>query len=498
MGISFAAPSVIRLPEDSTKVRTFLEYVDNDVKYQLQKTRMNYQWKRRDPDGHAAKIEELKLRQKRTLMMLDQSGTPYTYAGLWRDFKLTFGWDLDQSLNIPQASFSLPWAHVPDFKARYYQEESVDALFDNAKYGPAAVELPTGSGKSRIIEEICKRNPVPTTVITPSKTITNQLHKEMVHLFGGRYVGKYGAGRHDLGKLFTVCTGQALTNIEPNTEEWDFFVKTQQFVWDESHTTPADTMERVALGLLRDVPARFFVSATQMRNDGTDMLLKGITGPVVYRKEFKKLVDQGFLARPYFHMFEVPAFGPTGSRDGKTEVRNQLHLNPHVNKLAAEFAQKSVTISNRQTIILLEEFNQFLALKPYLTIPYEFAHGGIPDREVVDGVNLKDNFPREQWKPDVDAMVDRFNRGETKLLIGTSAISTGVDTKPTGSLVYLQGGTSETKVKQGIGRGTRITDAKKDLFVADFRVVGSKMMERHANERVVIYNSMGDVVEHRI
>lgn len=498
MSMSFATSSVIRLPEDNQKVRELLEYLDHDVKFQMQKVRTNYQWKRRDPEGHAAKLLALKAVERKTLLMLDGAGNPYTYSGLWRDFKRTFGWDLDKSLDIPQAAFSIPWAHVPEFKSRYYQDEGVEALFANAKFGPSAIELPTGSGKSRIIEEICKRNPVPTTIITPSKTITNQLHKEMTWLFGGKYVGKYGAGRHDLGKLFTVCTGQALANVEPDTEEWRFFGKTSQFVWDESHTTPASTMERVALGVLRDVPARFFVSATQMRNDGTDMLLKGITGPVVYRKDFKELVNEGFLARPYFHMFEVPTFGPAGSRDHGTEVRNQLHLNPHVNRLAAEFAQKCVTISNRQTIILLEEFNQFLALRQFLTMPFEFAHGGIPDRELVDGKELKDMFPREQWKPDVDAMVDRFNKGETKLLVGTSAISTGVDTKPAGAIVYLQGGTSETKVKQSIGRGTRVTDDKKDLFVADFRVIGSKMMTRHADERVVIYNSMGDVVEHRI
>lgn len=498
MNMTFVTPSVVRIPESTAKVQEYLQYVDHAVKYQLQRVRQNYSWKRRDPAGHALKMEELKAIQKKSILMLDANQTAYTYSGLWQDLRTCFGWELDGGLAIPQAKHALPWSHVPEHEIRYYQDEAVDALFANAKYGPCAIELPTGAGKSRIIHELCKRNPVQTVIVTPSKTITNQLHLEMVHLFGAKFVGKYGAGRHDIGKRFTVCTGQALTNIEPGTDVWDFFQKTEQFAWDESHTTPALTFEKAALGLLGNCPARFFVSATQMRNDGAGILLKGITGPTVYSKEFKELVNGGFLARPTFHMFNVPAYGATGSRDPKSEIKSQLHLNPNVNRLAAEFAEKSWKLANRQTIILLEEFDQFLALRKFLTMPFEFAHGGAPARSDDKGKKSFDWMPEEYRNSDVEAIVKRFNAGETKLLIGTSAISTGVDTRPVGSLVYLQGGTSEIKVKQSIGRGTRVTHNKKDLSVMDVRVVGSPMMERHADERVPIYESMGEVVEHTI
>lgn len=493
--MTLLTPSTVTLPEASPKVQEFLTYTDHDVKYMLGKLRQNTRWKRSDPDGHAARVEELKAQLKKSVMMTGPDGRPFTYSGLWHELRREFGWELAKGLDIPTAANQIPWAHVPEFQDRYYQVEAPDALFANAKYGPCAIELPTGAGKSRIIENICKRNPVQTTIVTPSKNITNQLWKEMSHLFGPKYVGKYGDGRHDLGKLFTVCTGQALGHVAQDTDAWRFFGNTKQLLWDESHTTPASMFEVVAIGLLGNCPIRFFISATQMRNDGTDIILKGITGPVVYRKDFKELVNEGFLARPTFYMFKVPAYGYAGSRDAKTEISSQLHKNPNVNSIAAEFAQKAVRLSNRQTLILVEEFSQFLELRKYINTPYEFAHGGVPDREMFEGTQLKDLFPREQWKPDVEAIVDRFNAGQTKLLIGTSAISTGVDTRPVGALCYLQGGTSEVKVKQGIGRGTRVTEFKKDVAIMDVKVVGSPMMERHADVRADIYRSMGEFME---
>jgi type I site-specific restriction endonuclease len=163
--------------------------------------------------------------------------------------------------------------------------------------------------------------------------------------------------------------------------------------------------------------------------------------------------------------------------------------------LAAEFAHKAITLANRPTVILIDEFSQFLALKNYITIPFEFAHGGASNRENASGVKLKDILPKEYWESDVEAIVDRFNKGETKLIIGTSAISTGIDLRPTGCLIYLQGGLSEVKVKQAIGRGTRVTPTKKDVIVVDFKVNGSPSMERHANARMDIYAELGDVEE---
>jgi type I site-specific restriction endonuclease len=80
-------------------------------------------------------------------------------------------------------------------------------------------------------------------------------------------------------------------------------------------------------------------------------------------------------------------------------------------------------------------------------------------------------------------------------LIGTSAIATGVDLRPTGCLIYLQGGKSEIAVRQGLGRGTRIVPGKKDFWVVDFNVPMSPTLMRHYRARKEIYETMGKVEE---
>ena len=198
-------------------------------------------------------------------------------------------------------------------------------------------------------------------------------------------------------------------------------------------------------------------------------------------------MKQEFLAEPIVKIFHVPCAPDPGHQDAQTETRNQLYMNSHVNSLTAQITEKAVKLANRQVLILIDEFDQFMKLKNYLNVGYEFVHG-TPSKEA------KEFLPKEYWDCDVEASVKRFNSGECRVLIGTSAISTGVDLKPVGCLIYLQGGTSEIKVKQSLGRGTR--PCKKDFWYVDFKVMGSQTMERHLDSREKFYLEFTDKVEH--
>lgn len=482
-------PARVHLPSDSEEIKRFLTFRDRGVDFLIKKHKSNYRWKNSTGDGWADRLEELELQKTKTLLFYDEDGLPYTYSGLTNDLVKRFGFQVKNELKAPQEGRMMPWATQPS-PMRYYQAEAVKSLIE-ARHG--AISLPTGSGKSILIFNILKELRLKSVVMTPSASITDQLYREAIKLFGKKYVGKYGDGKKDLDKMFTFATGQALTRIEPGTEAWDVLSSVDVVISDESHTVPASTFEKVMLGPLSKAYYRFFVSATQMRTDGNEMILRGIIGPIVYSKEFKELVDDGYLAKISTRIFSVPAHGQPGHPDPNTETRNQLYLNPNVNKLAAQLAYKSVTLLNRPVVILIDEFSQFMMLKNYITIPFDFVHGGITNRENKNGMSLRDIVPQEYWKCDIEKSVKDFNDGKTKILIGTSAISTGVDLRPTGVLIYLQGGLSEIKVKQGVGRATRVTDTKKDAFVFDFNVIGSPTMERHLEGRRSIYEELGEV-----
>jgi DNA repair protein RadD len=477
-------PTRLYLPTDEDSVKRALSFVDKGVGFQISKLKKNFRWKNSDPLSFQQRLDELKEQQTRSLLMYDEDGKPYTYSGLAYHLHSIFKWNLESKVELDDQSKIIPWQKEP-FEMRPYQKESVERLL-KARHG--AISIPTGGGKSLILLNLCKRDPRKTLIVTPLTNITTQLYDDFLKYFGKKYVGMYGDGKKDTDKLFTVATAQSLTRLEQGTEEYSDLEKIEVLMFDESHATPADTFESVCMGLARNAKCRYFTSATQLRTDGSELLLKGITGPVVYSKQFSELVDEGYLAKPVTKIFRVKT-GSNRYDDPKTETRNNLYLNPNVNELAAVLANKAVSVAGRQTVILIEEFRQFNALYPHIKVPFEFVHGGVTTKET------KDLVPTDYWKTDPRGAVERFNKGETKLLIGTSAISTGVDLQPVGCLIYMQGGISEIKVRQAIGRGTRIPRGsdKKDFWLIDFMVTGSSTLERHCNERIEIYKDMGDV-----
>src|ERR1019366_5197404 len=163
-----------------------------------------------------------------------------------------------------------------------------------------------------------------------------------------------------------------------------------------------------------------------------------------------------------------------------------LYSNPVVNSMAADVANWAGLQAKRPTIIIIEEFKQFLNIRNSLKCQYSFIHGGIDKKN-------KEVIPQEYWDIDREQIISDFNSGKIQCLIGTSAIATGVDLKPTQCNIYLQGGLSEIKVRQAVGRGTRICPEsnKIDCINFDFKVMGSKTLERHAEARMEIYRTMG-------
>jgi superfamily II DNA or RNA helicase len=475
-------PTKIILPEVSDRVKSFLTIQDKGQLYLIHRAKQNFRWKNSDPEKFEEHINKLKEGVYKCLFKQDKNDQFYTYSGLAQELQNYFKWGYKDLIQYPESKI-VPYDKVPP-TLRPYQREAVDALLA-AKHG--AISLPTGSGKSLVILTLAKELGLKTIIMTPSGAITEQLYQDFKKYFGQKYVCKYGDGSKKTDKTFVVATAQALTRIAPETKEWQNLHKADVFISDESHTVPASTFEQVCMGIAANAPYRFFVSATQIRSDGSELLLKGITGPIVYSKDFKDLVSEKYLAQPRFKIFRVPS-NPLvpASSDPNTETRNQLYTNPNVNKLAAEICAKAVNLLNKQVVIMVDEFKQFLALKAFMTVPFDFVHGGVSK-------DAKDYVPAEYWDCDREKSIKDFNDGTIRVLIGTSAISTGVDLRPTGMIIMLTGGKSEVQVKQAIGRGTRLVEGKKDFWVIDFDVAGSPTMDRHLKARQAYYEEFGQV-----
>lgn len=483
-------PTTIRIPKSDLtdlqvqQVKARLSYVDKKVQYDLTRLKNRARWM--DEEDFEREQKELKSKLNVCLFFEDVDSF-WSYSGLCDVVGEILKCEVHNGITYPEPQL-LPWVVEPP-TMRPYQKEMVQKLLQ-CRHG--GVSVGTGLGKSIALINLVKQLGLKTMVMAPSGSIAEQLYGDFVKFFGKRYVGRAFGGKKEYKKLIVVATGQTLTRIEEGTEGWEECSKISVFIADEAHVVPATTFQYVCLGPLKNAQYRFFFTATMMRNDGSDTLLRGITGPTVFEMTVREGVNTGFLAKPIFHVYDAPSNGDFISDDPARMTRHHLYHNPVIMRHAGNLANMAVK-SGLPVLILIDEVDTFTKILPYLKYEVGFAHGTLSDN--------KSKVPQQYWDSDPNDLVDKFNKGEFKILVGTSCISTGTDVRAVKFLIYLKGGKSEIEVKQGVGRGTRLVPGKTSCHVVDYWVnspdgtrYGSKEarwgLGYHTKVRCAIYDDL--------
>jgi len=480
-GLILSTPTKLRLnfpDEVIDSVRKHLTFRDSAAQFAYTRFKNN-RWyaNQHGPEAFQEELNRLKALIVVELIFEDDQGL-YTYSGL-RDYLRPFLGETRNDVSYPE---SKPLAYMgTSQKMRPYQEVAVEALM-MARHG--AIESATGTGKTRCIQELIKRHGLRSVVVTPSTSIARQIYKNFKNIFGVKKVGLFGDGRHDLGKQITVGIAASLTRVEPRTEVAKFFAGVEVLIFDESHTIPSETFKKVCLGVLESAPYRYFVSATQIRNDGKDRLLAALTGPIVFDYPLVRAVNEGFLSKPNFYIHRVSTDTNFYSDDTLEMMRAHIYNNKILHAIAADLANKFVSLCGHQVLILIENITQFSLLIPHLKHETRFVHGGLTAKN-------KDSVDSRFHKADVETSVDDFNANKFPILVGTSCVGVGTDFKGVNTIIYLQGGKSEIKVSQAVGRGTRMVDGKFEFNFVDFDVdVDCPALRKQVMVRKKIYDSL--------
>lgn len=341
----------------------------------------------------------------------------------------------------------------------------------------------TGLGKSLVIARLLWRIGLPGIVVAPTLSIAGQLHADLVRLFGRQHVGQFFDGKKQADKKFVVAVSKSLTNLEAGSPLAEALGAKAVLIGDESHLLPAETLARVVLGLLGNVPYRFFLSGTQLRSDGLDLLLEGITGDIVLRMDVRQGVDEGFLTKPRFFQFQIWSDRNYDVPDPIKMNRVHLHDNPKVYEHAGGLIKHALR-AGRRPLVLVEEVPQFGRLLPFLGgVKAGFAHGGV-------NKDNRDSIPKAHHRSDPMALVQAFDAGELACLVGTQTIGTGTDIKTASFVVDLVGLASEVRVRQNVGRGTRVHPSKKDFIYVDYDIRNQPTLSRHAAKRAKIFDDI--------
>jgi superfamily II DNA or RNA helicase len=467
------------------ELKRLLTYRDLSVDFELRRLKKSY-WAREKlgAEEFERQVAELSDQKVKCLLFEDDKGL-WTYSGFAGLLSSHLGEQVGRQFDLPP-SRTLEWATRPLRLPRPYQIQGNGALVQSVH---GAVEIGTGLGKSFMALLLTKYHGQQAVIMAPSTNIAEQLHEDFCQAFGRSKVGFYGDGKKEM-KLITVAISASLTRVEPGTKAYEFFSTAKVFIVDESHLVAAKTLQKICFGLMALAPYRYFFSGTQMRGDGADLLLKGITGDVKFEMSVKDGVDQGWLARPFFKMVKCKSDKRYYNEDANKMTRAHLYYNDEVNAIASDLANKSVQHLNQQVLVLVEELEQYQKLKPLLKFPSKFAHGPISKE------NLK-YVPEADQRCDVKALVKGFNAREFPILVGTSCVSTGTDIQSVEHVIYLQGGKSEVGVRQAIGRGTRKIEGQgKTCFnFTDFMVECTAFdretcIEKHARERARVYETV--------
>ena len=445
-------PAVARLefPSEAHKViNNALSYKDKSYQYSYEKLKKNRWAAEANPEKYMQDLDELKSKINQSLLLHDEDGF-YTYSGLLphlKEYLRLYNHEINYSnqINYPDEEL-LPFdLNYKPRDQRYYQIEAVQALL-NVKHG--AVSLPTGAGKSEILKNLIKALGFKTLVVAPTKSIAAQLFKDLTEAFGKKYVGMIGDNKRVIDKKITVAIGASLVRIT-DEEEIKEIQKNKMVLFDESHILAADTLRKVAIDLCADIPYRFFVSATQQRGDGRDLLLESIIGPIVYEKTYRELVDEGYLADLNVNLIMMK------STSNYNNVNNPVRMSQHhylYNQKVIDYASQLINEcqgKGEPTVALFDEKEQLRLVSNKLKYVYDEATA---DTDVVKTIN-------------------KFNDGASKLILGTSAIGMGSDIRPIKRLFILQYGSSDTALKQALGRATRLVPGKTSCEVYLFCVV---------------------------
>lgn len=452
--------------DDLEVLEKYLAYQDLSAKYQYTQAKNNKYAYLKNPEWHQH-VESLKKKIKKSALLTDKQGIK-TYSGLvqyLRNNDVQF--DYENQVKYPLTK-ALPYdLNYTPLKPWDHQKLAVEALLE-AKH--ACIEAPTGSGKSGVLERLVKDTGYSTLIVAPFSNIADALYEQFVKAFGKKHVGYYGKSLKESQKRITIGVAAGIAKLPEDDERYPVLAAKDMLCLDELHMFAASNLQKVALGVGKSIPVRYSVSATPERQDGQSLLLEGIVGPKIFRISFQELVEKKVLSPLHFYVYNVESDAGYSGKNAKKNSQEHSLYNQRILTLAAKIANSRVVDHGEPTLVLVEEKEQLDYLKPYLTTNYEFAHSG----------------------SDVTQQVKDFNAGKFKLLIGTTAISTGSDTKCCQNLILLFSGKSSTKFKQAIGRASRVSPGKTHAKIFDFHVTNDPQSSRHFYQRLGMYQTLSD------
>jgi len=355
------------------------------------------------------------------------------------------------------SSIALPWKTKP-FDLRPYQEEAVDIAMANWR---GVINFATGLGKTLAAVHLVKRLKRKSLIIVPSDSIAKQFYQELTDAFGEGRVGFYGGGKK---KIKDITVGIAASVIKNPQDFKDLGV----IIFDEVHHIAATTFYEIATAL-GDTGRIYGLTATDYRSDGKDIMINAGCGDILIKRDVKWGVENKWLAEPEFIITEVDTQGADIGYDKlknyKAHVLNDIRMKDQIRNDMKKYMDMG---------------------KSVLCLVAEVAHGTELSKQL--GVPFATGQDKKS-----QSYVEDLNDGKITGLVGTGGkVGEGTNTKRVDVLIIANFMASKGPVTQAVGRGLRKFDGKVKCIILDYIPKGSKMLTRHAKQRIGYYKEISN------
>jgi DNA repair protein RadD len=351
------------------------------------------------------------------------------------------------------------------FVLRDYQEEAIKALFhyfETDKGKAPIVVAPTGSGKSLIIAEFCKRVCTETPkvrimIVTDVKELIAQNEKELKSLWPQADTGAYsaGLGRRDMRAQILFAGIQSVYD-----KVFDFG-RVDIVIVDECHMIGRSSDSRYQtffsnLHMANPDTCIWGCSATPYRLDsgmlheGEDALFDGIA----YNVEMKRLIQNKYL---------VPVISKGGVK--KIDLRG-VHLQAgeyKANELARAADDPELVKSAVAEIISFGSDR-----KAWLIFAAGIDHAKNVAKAIqefgIDCAVVTGKTPRIER----DKILDSFKNGKLRCVVNIGVLTKGFNNPRCDLIALLTSTKSTCKFVQMVGRGMRPYTEKENCLLLDF------------------------------
>ena len=444
--------------------------------------------------GKAKKVNPLKFENGTTIDHPDNDPTTaYFLPGLWPRVKgyleaNGIDYEITADYRDPDIRPLIDYEAIKDVQFRETQDLAL-ALIATSDCGIIATT--TSYGKSFLVGVVCKAFPTLRILVCTSSTmVVTTLYEYLCKQVPGEVGILYGGKDTSHGKRIVVSTLRSIVKIPKDGP--------QLLICDECHDVGATQSGRDIMQF--PFCRKFGLTASPCRNDGSELVMESIFGPVIMTMTYEEAQQAGMVTPMKYTMLPCNWVPSICQKDDVAEVvmkRYAYWRNEARNRAIADFVRKAHAADpEAQILIVVAVLEHAIAIQQLLPW-FKIAYYGSTDIKEMERRFPKERYPKldlnkiKMTQRQLDIMRAAFAKGTLKWIVSTLVFRQGVSFDNLRILVRADGATSKIMGIQIPGRLARLHEGKDYGYLVDVADTGCQWTVRRAICREKLYQEQG-------